>query len=79
MNGTSRVPTTMSRRAKRYFTPLGFLRKEPRASDRRPLAALFPHRRADEEAAERRGQPSRAYPKRESTTTMMPPMVAPRA
>ena len=33
--------TTMSRRAKRYFTPLGFLRKEPRASDRRRARRYF--------------------------------------
>ncbi|MDE2874789.1 MAG: hypothetical protein OXU69_03175 [Gemmatimonadota bacterium] len=34
-------PTTISRRAKRYFTPLGFLRKEPRASDRRRSRRYF--------------------------------------
>ncbi len=33
--------TTMSGRAKRYFTPLGFLRKEPRASDRRRTRRYF--------------------------------------
>ena len=33
--------TTISRRAKRYFTPLGFLRKEPRASDRRRTRRYF--------------------------------------
>ena len=33
--------TTMSSRAKRYFTPLDFVRKKPRASDRRRERRYF--------------------------------------
>ena len=71
--------TALRHRTKRYFTP----HRPPQEGGARftqtPLAALLPHRRPHDEAAAGRGPDRRPYPKRESTATMMPPMVAPRA